>query len=173
MLVLAQTLWGQLLYLAWQSNYHFPSLQGWICLLSHDGFLLVIRTFCPLVFRTYFCVDIYKVCVRLSWGTEWEKERGKGKGDHYIQFNDDNFLTFTTSGSKRQQICVFCLHAHWSRWHEEILLAAMVIYYLNDFIACQIKEKFSLWCRTLSSSSYSLWGIYFQIGGIGRNSGLP
>lgn len=40
------------------------------CSVSHDRFLLVIRTFCPLVFRTYFCVDIYKVCVRQSRGAE-------------------------------------------------------------------------------------------------------
>lgn len=49
-------------------------------------------------------------------------------------------------------MCASYLRVQKRRWHEEILLAVMVIYCLNDFIACQIKENLLLH-RALSTSS--------------------
>lgn len=55
----------------------------------------------------------------------------------------------------RDNRCVSSACMHTERDDTERFASGMVIYGLNDFIACQMKEKFSLW-RALSSSSYSL-----------------
>lgn len=63
MLILPETLGGQA-----SPTLHCKAIiiSSWCrgeCSVSHDRFLLLIRTFCPLVFRISLCVDICKVCV--------------------------------------------------------------------------------------------------------------